>query len=305
MIRQFLELVRFSHTVFALPFALAAAVLAWTAPTPSGTATSFEWKHLAGILAAMVCARTAAMAFNRLVDRRYDAANPRTASRHLPAGKLSQRSVVGLIGVAALGFVASTLVFLPNIIPLALAVPVLVIICGYSFAKRITVAAHWWLGAALALAPVAVWLALRGGIVVERPLDMTPAVVLGLAVMFWVGGFDVIYATLDTAFDRQAGLFSVPAWLGVRSALRVAAASHALMIVALALLGPAARWAGVPLDLGWVWALVVCATAVLLVAEHWLVRPDDLSRVNTAFFHVNAVVSFLVLGGIVVDQWLV
>src|SRR4051812_39926181 len=152
--RLFLELVRFSHTVFALPFALTSAVLAWQrAP--------FRWRDLAGILLCMACARSAAMAFNRLADRRLDAANPRTAGRHLPAGLLSVPAVTAFFLACAGAFVASTLLFLPNPWPLRLAVPVLMFICAYSLTKRFTALAHFWLGASLMLAPLAAWIALR------------------------------------------------------------------------------------------------------------------------------------------------
>ncbi|MCO6458549.1 MAG: UbiA family prenyltransferase [Pirellulaceae bacterium] len=289
--RQLLEMIRFSHTVFALPFALLAGVMAWTAPLPGGGQLLFRWQHLAGILVCMVGARSAAMAFNRLADRRIDGQNPRTRGRHLPAGLLSVGSAVAFTCVAALLFLAGTLLFLPNRLPLLLALPVLAFLLGYSFAKRFTSLAHFWLGAALMLAPVAAWIALRGETLLVEPLDAVPAVLLGLAVLFWVAGFDIIYACQDAEFDAGARLRSVPVTLGVRGALRLAAACHLGMLLILCLLPLSSFLGGPSLPLGWIYGCGLAAVAGLLVYEHALVRPDDLTRVNVAFFHVNTVVS--------------
>lgn len=270
-----LELIRFSHTIFALPFALLSAALAWKVE-------SFRWLDLLGIVLGMVFARSAAMAFNRLVDRHIDAANPRTASRHLPAGTLSARTVTAFTIACSVLFVASTGLFLlrepPNPWPLYLSVPVLLFVLGYSLAKRVTSLVHVWLGAALALAPIAAWIAVTGRISAEPLL-------LGAAVLLWVTGFDVLYACQDTDFDRAAGLHSIPARLGVRRSLRLAAGLHALMLACLVGLGLASP------ALGAVYFVGLAAVAMLLVVEHWLVRPDDLSRVNAAFFQVNGVIS--------------
>jgi 4-hydroxybenzoate polyprenyltransferase len=277
-IRQLLEMIRFSHTLFALPFALLAAVMAWAANARSVPAVPFRWRDVAGILLAMVCARSAAMAFNRLADRRLDALNPRTAGRHLPTGVLSVASVGLFTAVASVGFVAVTLLFLPNRVPLYASVPVLLFLFAYSFAKRFTVLSHLWLGTALALAPVAAWVALR------PELSWAP-LILGGAVMLWVAGFDMIYACQDTDFDVRMRLHSAPARFGVAGALRLAGLCHLAMVALLFL---------VPLvydGFGWVYLAGVAAIAVLLAYEHALVRPDDLTRVNRAFFHVNAVVS--------------
>jgi 4-hydroxybenzoate polyprenyltransferase len=279
-VRSLLELIRFSHTVFALPFALTSAALAWH------RAGAFSWLQLAGILLCMVCARSAAMAFNRLADRRFDAANPRTAGRHLPAGKLSASAVWLFTAACAAGFVASTLIFLfafDNPWPTVLAVPVLLFVCGYSYAKRFTSLSHFWLGASLLLAPVAAWIAIRG---IPDFTEMLVPLLLGGAVLFWVAGFDILYACQDVGFDRTAKLRSVPAALGVPASLRVATACHFVMLGLLVALYFAAR----P-ELGVVYLLGVAAVAVLLAYEHWIVRPDDLSRVNRAFFQVNGVIS--------------
>ncbi len=286
MIRKLLSLIRFSHTLFALPFALLAAAMAWAENARSAPPVPFRWLDLAGILVCMVCARSAAMAFNRIVDRKLDALNPRTAGRHLPAGELSLGAVAAFTVLASLGFVAGTLLFLPhNPIPLAASVPVLAFLFGYSYAKRFTALAHFWLGAALMLAPVAAWVAVR-------PVFSWAPLVLGGAVLFWVAGFDVIYACQDTEFDRRMRLRSVPARLGIGPALRVAAGLHAVM-VGLLLLLPA-----VYEPFGPVFLVGVACIAALLAYEHSVVRPDDLSRVNLAFFHVNALVSLglLLLG---------
>ncbi|MDB5310605.1 MAG: 4-hydroxybenzoate octaprenyltransferase [Gemmataceae bacterium] len=275
-VRRLLELVRFSHTIFALPFALLAAALAWRDEP-------FRWEDLVGILLCMVFARSAAMAFNRLADRRIDAQNPRTAGRHLPAGLLRTGTVWAFTLVCCAGFLGATLLFdlrdPPNPWPLYLGGPVLLFVLGYSLAKRFTSLAHFWLGAALMLAPVAAWIAVKG------LADMAVPLLLGAAVMVWVAGFDILYACQDAAFDREHGLHSVPARLGVPASLRVAAACHVVMVGLLAGLYFASP------HLGTVFLVGLGLIAALLVYEHSLVRADDLSRVNRAFFHVNGVIS--------------
>jgi 4-hydroxybenzoate polyprenyltransferase len=276
-VRSLLELIRFSHTIFALPFALTSAALAWK------RSASFQWQQLVGILLCMVFARSAAMAFNRLVDRRYDAANPRTSGRHLPAGRLTPAVVWLFTIVCAASFAASTLLFLPeNPWPLYLSAPVLLFVCAYSLTKRFTALSHFWLGASLFLAPVAAWIAIRG---LNDISEMLVPLVLGGAVLFWVAGFDILYACQDVDFDRQARLRSVPAALGAPTSLRVALVCHVVMIgllIALRFLCD---------DLGWIYVVGIGAVTLLLAYEHWLVRPNDLSRVNQAFFQVNGVIS--------------
>lgn len=282
-----LEMIRFSHTIFALPFALLSAALAWEE-------TGFRWLDLVGILLCMVCARSAAMAFNRLADRDVDAANPRTAQRHLPSGQLSVAAVRTFTAVCSVGFMAATFLF-TNPWPAYLSVPVLLFISAYSFTKRFTALSHFWLGASLFLAPVSAWIAIVGLGAMLVPL------LIGLAVLFWVAGFDIFYACQDVDFDRQASLHSVPARLGIPLSLRLAAVCHAVMVALLLAL----FWASP--QLGWVYVTGVLAVAVLLMYEHWLVRPDDLSRVNQAFFQVNGVISvglfLLVLLQLAVNRW--
>ena len=263
-IRHLLELIRFSHTLFALPFALLAAMMAWRLQN-----FQIRREEIVGILLCMITARSFAMAFNRLADRHIDATNPRTIGRHLPAGILSVPQVTFFATVCAVGFIASTLLFLPNRLPLMLSIPVLAFLAGYSFAKRFTMLAHFWLGAALALSPIAAWIAIRGAIVLATPSDLLPAVALGGAVITWVAGFDIIYACQDYDVDVAAGHYSIPARVGIPRALRLAAACHAATIVFLASL---------PLvypPFGWMYFATVAAVAALLVYEHVLVRPDD------------------------------
>ncbi|HSG69609.1 MAG TPA: UbiA-like polyprenyltransferase [Planctomycetaceae bacterium] len=276
-LRQFLELIRFSHTLFALPFALLSALLAWQT-------VEFKWRDLAGILLCMVFARSAAMAFNRLVDRKLDAANPRTEKRHLPAGLMSVRTVLAMTIVCCIGFVLSTLLFLPKTWPIILSGPVLLFLLGYSYAKRWTSLCHYWLSAALMLSPIAAWIAITDSLAL-------PPVLLAAVIFFWVGGFDIIYACQDSDYDRQAGLHSVPARFGNKTALRIAFASHLATIGCLFALW---HFSG----LGIIFLAGILLLSALLLYEHSVVSADDLSRVNLAFFRINALVSVgLLLAG--------
>lgn len=284
-VRHFLELIRFSHTIFALPFALLAAVIAWSQP-----GSVFRWRDLVGILVCMVTARSAAMAFNRLVDRKIDAGNPRTARRHIPAGLLSVKAVwIFTVGMSIV-FVASTTLFFPKQWPLRLSVPVLLFLLGYSLSKRFTSFCHYWLSTALMLSPIAAWIAVRD------EFSVIPAALAGV-IFFWVGGFDILYACQDADFDRSQKLNSIPAKYGIRSALRIAFVSHLLTIAMLLVLWKIA-------GLGWIFLAGIILISLLLLYEHSLVRPDDLTRVNIAFFNVNAIISFgiLVLGCL--DLWI-
>ncbi|MEQ8634418.1 UbiA-like polyprenyltransferase [Gimesia maris] len=282
-LRLLLELIRFSHTIFALPFALLSAVLAWRGQ-------QVRWQELVGILLCMLFARSAAMAFNRLVDREIDAQNPRTQGRHLPAGLISVRTVTIFTILTSLAFIASTLLFLPNRWPLYLSIPVLLFLLGYSYAKRFTIFCHYWLSTALMLSPIAAWIAIRGSLSLEPLL-------LGAVVFFWVGGFDIIYACQDVHFDQETRLSSIPSRWGIRKALRFAIFSHFMTIVCLFSLWYVAAL-GIP------FLIAVLAVAGLLVYEHLLVNPDDLGRVNLAFFHVNAVISIGLFFVGLIDVWL-
>jgi len=335
-IRHILEMIRFSHTLFALPFALLAALMAWRANTvdieiqslmsdgPVGAATprisimeikrimeinhdeprsmpkglELRWQEVVGILLCMVAGRSAAMAFNRLADRKIDAINPRTAGRHLPMGLISVPMALSFAVLMSLMFVASTLYFFPNWLPTYLALPTLLFLLGYSYSKRFTWMSHFWLGGALGLAPVFAWIAIRGKVVMVNPWDLLPVLILGGAVKLWVAGFDIIYACQDVEFDRAHRLHSVPARFGVKTALNIAAACHLGMLVLLAIV-PLVY----PLMSGWIWWSGVAAIAALLVYEHRLVSPDDLARVNTAFFNVNAVVSIGLLAVGTIAIW--
>jgi len=296
-IRHLLELIRFSHTLFALPFAMLAAVMAWTAGARAESPQAWRWQELVGILLCMVTARSTAMAFNRLADRQLDAENPRTAGRHLPASTLSVGSVQWFVATNAVAFVLSTLLFLPNRLPLYLSVPILLFLWNYSYAKRFTPLAHFWLGTALALSPVCAWIAIRGDAVLANPADLLAPLVLGGAVLTWVAGFDIIYACQDYDADRRAQLRSVPVWLGIPGALRLAAACHMATIGFLAFLPVVYPF------FGWVYWFGIAVVTVLLVYEHLIVRPDDLTRVNRAFFQVNAVISLGLFAVGSLDLW--
>ena len=288
-IGDFLEMIRFSHTVFALPFALLGALLACIVPANHGDFRPLTLTiRMVAVVLCMITARSAAMSFNRLVDAHIDARNPRTANRHLPSGRLSAISVWIFFASSVAAFLISCALLWPNWLPLAGAVPVLVWICSYSFAKRFTAAAHVWLGIALALAPVCAWIAIRGEQVLADPRDIGPAIVLAAAITCWVAGFDIIYACQDADFDRNHGLHSIPARFGVAGALRIAAVAHGLMLAVLAIL----PWLFPELRLGSIYVASLIGVAVLVAMQHRLVRPHDLARVNVAFFHINAVISF-------------
>jgi 4-hydroxybenzoate polyprenyltransferase len=294
-IRKFLELIRFSHTIFALPFAALSAVWAIVVGHREGTlideASIFQWRSLLGILVCMVAARSFAMAVNRIADREFDAANPRTAGRHLPSGQLSLSSVVGFAVACAVLFIVGTAMFLPNRLPLIFSIPLLLFLAGYSYAKRWTIFVHFWLGIALGLAPICAWVALRGAQVTAEPADLLPALWLGLGVALWVTGFDLIYACQDSDVDRQLGLKSLPARISNRQALRVAAICHGLMLIPFMLIPEACPL----LRLSWIYFAGLGIVAIVLVYEHSMVSAEDLRRINAAFFQANAVISLILL----------
>lgn len=299
LIRRFLEMIRFSHTVFALPFAALGCIFSIVVPSTISLTIPSTILRLLGVLLCMVFARSAAMSFNRVVDVNIDAANPRTASRHIPSGELSTQQVWAFFFATSLCFVLSCLCFIPNWLPLVFSVPVLVWICGYSLAKRFTSAAHLWLGVALALSPVCAWIAMRGEEVVANPADVSPAIGLAIAIAFWVAGFDIIYACQDAEFDRQSGLNSVPARFGIAGALRISSVLHAAMIVTLAIL----PFAFPQLSLGILYGVALLVVTALLIRQHAIVSPSDLGRVNVAFFNINAIISFYLSLAAGVDSW--
>ncbi len=272
------RMVKFSHTVFALPFALASAAMA-----AHGHGVTLG--QIAAILLAMVGARTAAMGFNRIVDRRIDAANPRTAGRELPTGQVSLTAAAVLTGASAALFVGAAAWLGP--LCLRLAPVVLFFVFGYSFTKRFTWLCHLALGFAIGMAPVGAWIAVRGDL-------GAPALWLLLAVTTWIGGFDILYALADREFDRQAGIRSIPARFGVRAALALSGLAHVGSVVALFMAGLAAHLGGI------YFAGVLAATA-MLIWEHAIVRPSDLSRLDVAFFNLNGYVSVVYLVATLLD----
>jgi 4-hydroxybenzoate polyprenyltransferase len=276
-LRTTLEMIKFEHTLFALPFAFLGAVLA-----ADGLPT---WWQIFWITVAMVGARSAAMSFNRIIDRNFDAENPRTANRELPSGKLS-------VPFAWIFFSASVGLFLLasyelNRLTLLLSPIALTSVLGYSYAKRFTNFSHLILGWALAISPTGAWIAVRGAIDSEIPI------LLSLLVMMWTAGFDVLYACQDFEYDRQKGLRSIPARFGIKNSLTIARVFHAQAFFVLILLY-------LITGLGWLALIGVIATGALLIYQHTLVKPNDLSRLNAAFFTTNAFVSvilFLTFGG--------
>jgi 4-hydroxybenzoate polyprenyltransferase len=270
-LRITLEMIKFEHTLFALPFAFIGALLA-----RKGIPTAWQ---AAWIIAAMVGGRSAAMTFNRIADFHYDKSNPRTSGRALPRGTLSMQFAVAFtIAMSAL-FVFSA--WQLNWLCFYLSFPTLAILLLYSYTKRFTSLSHIVLGFAVGCAPLAAWLAIRGEFA-------WPPILLSAAVMFWVAGFDLIYALQDVDFDRKTKLFSLPSKIGIASALRVSMLFHALTVL---LLTGTATLA----NLGWIAYVGIAIVAGILYWEHRLVTPHDLSRVNVAFFNLNGYISILLL----------
>ena len=278
-LNKWLSFVRFSHTLFALPFALAAMAIA--AREHHGWP---GWRVFGLVLAAMVCARTCAMAFNRIVDRKLDALNPRTAGRHLPTGQISLFSAVALCALTGAGLVAAS--FFLNPICFYLSPVALVAICFYSLTKRFTDYTHFFLGLALALAPVGAWLAVKGTHI--SGLEIVQMVVLAGVVVLWLVGFDIIYALQDYDFDRKHGLHSLVVAWGPKNALQAAFLAHLLMCGLLLGFGLLCGFR-IAYLVGWM-IIVGC-----LVLEHWIARRRSLNWINIAFFRLNAVVSAVFL----------
>ncbi|QMV19528.1 4-hydroxybenzoate octaprenyltransferase [Granulicella sp. 5B5] len=275
-----LEMIKWEHSIFALPFALTGAVLA-----------AGGWPRLpvlGWILVCMVSARSAAMAFNRLVDARIDAANPRTAMRAIPAGQLSSGFVAAFTVVAAAIFIFAAAML--NRLTLELAPLALLVVLGYSYMKRVTRWSHLVLGLALGIAPSAAWIAVRGSYD-PRMLLLTGIVIL------WVGGFDVLYACQDFDYDRKAGLFSIPATFGLEGAFWIARAMHIGVLVLIALLVHA-------FALGPIALVGMAVVALLLAYEHAIISPKDLRRMNAAFFTLNGIISVVFFLAVAADIFL-
>lgn len=290
-LRVWAEMVKLSHSIFALPFALIATFLAGQDIEGRG------WPYLGQlglILVCMVSARSVAMTFNRLVDAEIDSRNPRTAIRPLPSGRLSRAAALTMLilsvvtfGLGCLGFS----IFYSNTWPILLSGPVLVYLCFYSYCKRFTQWSHFVLGSAIAMSPVASWIAISPETV------GVSAVLLAVAVTCWIGGFDVIYACQDIEVDRAEGLYSLPSRLGAGPALWVARGAHVVCVLALIALGATA-------DLGIYYAIGVAVAGILLVVENSLVRSGDYRHVNLAFFTINGLVSVVLAAGAITDVFL-
>jgi 4-hydroxybenzoate polyprenyltransferase len=278
--RSLLEMIKFSHTVFAFPFALMGATLASLVSGAPPSAGQVFW-----ICLAMVGARSAAMGLNRIIDAKIDAGNPRTATRHIPAGKVSRAEAWLFVGVSSALLLGAAWMLNPLcfvLAPVALSLFVL-----YALCKRFTSLAHVVLGVCLAGAPIGAWIALRGDL-------QWPVLALGLAVLFWVAGFDIFYALQDVDYDREKGLHSIPARLGVPRAILVGKIFHGVMVALLALLP-----LGVPL--GWIYYLGLVVVCCLIAYEHRLVKPDDLSKLDAAFFNMNGWISVTIFLFTLVD----
>jgi len=266
-LRTYLEMIRFSHTLFALPFAFMGAILA-AGGFPSG-------RTLGWILAAMVGARSGAMGMNRIADRHLDALNPRTRDRALPQGRIALGEAVTFVVVSFGVFLLAA--WMLNPLCFALAPVAILIVCVYSYTKRFTAGSHLVLGLSLALAPIGAWLAVTGSLAL-------PALILGIGVLFWVAGFDILYAFMDIEFDRRTGLFSIPVRLGMARGLVVAGVFHTITVGCLALLIPLLR-------LGPIYGTGLACAAALLFYEHRLVHRHGLAKLDMAFFNVNGILS--------------
>jgi len=271
-VRTTLQMIKFEHTLFALPFAFLGAVMAANGMP--------EWRAIVWITVAMAGARSAAMTFNRIVDRDIDAQNPRTASRELPSGKLSLGFAWAFLFVSVGVFLLAA--YSLNWLTFALSPIALLSVLGYSYAKRFTAFAHVFLGWALSITPTAAWIAVRGAIDSEVPL------LLSVIVLMWTAGFDVLYACQDLEFDKKAGLRSIPARFGIKQSLWIARLFHLQAFIVLLILYAVT-------DLGWLAFTGVAAVGLLLIYQHTLIKANDLSRMNAAFFTTNAFVSVILL----------
>lgn len=277
-ILTFGRMIKFSHTVFALPFALSAVILAWKDHEP-------DMSVLGWIILAMVGARSAAMGFNRIIDAPMDLKNPRTANREIPAGILTRKSAGLFVGASSLVFVFAAAMLGP--LCFWLSFPVLILLLFYSYTKRFTAYCHIYLGFAISLAPLGAWIAVTGGFSV-------PILFLTLALMTYIAGFDILYACQDTAFDGETGLFSIPSAIGPRNAMAVSQLLHGFTIVLLFTMY-------LSFDMDRVFLLFLGVIGLLLVVEHRLVKPDNLEHINIAFFHMNSLVSITLFAGVLTE----
>jgi 4-hydroxybenzoate polyprenyltransferase len=281
-VRTFLEMIKFEHTIFALPFAYLGMVLAW------GSWEKANWWDFLWITVAMAAARTAAMALNRYIDRQIDGVNPRTAGRPIQTGAIDARSVL-LFAAMALVVLAGA-AWMLNPLAFYLFPGALIFLIGYAYTKRFTWLCHYVLGFTDGLAPMGAWVAVTGSLFTAADL---PAWLLLAIVTFWIGGFDIIYACQDVGFDRRVGLQSIPARFGLKRGLQVAAASHILTVLLLVILGLIST-PTFPSGLAWPYWVGVIAVAGLLLYEHSLVKPHDLSKLGMAFFNVNGYISITI-----------
>jgi 4-hydroxybenzoate polyprenyltransferase len=281
VISGYLEAIKFSHTVFALPFALLAAALAFRNSV-------LQPAKIIWIILAMVGARTWAMSINRVVDAKFDALNPRTAQRAVAAGTISHRNMLGFGFLGALVFVASAAAL--SVTALYCSVPVLLILASYSYTKRFTVLCHFWLGLCLSLAPLGAWVAIKE--------SLQPHIfILSAAITFWVGGFDIIYALQDENFDRTNHLMSIPSRFGTNNALWIARTSHAVSALFFLFFG----WTAA---LGWLYFIGLGAAVVLMTQQHLMVRKGSLEKIDFAFFNLNGWIAILLFLAASLSVWI-
>ena len=271
--------IQIAHTVFALPFALASAHLAFQ------LVGGYKLSTLLAILVCMVTARTGAMSFNRFLDRKLDSENPRTGNRSIPSGRAKPLDALAVVIVCSMIFIAACWFLGP--LPLILSIPTLAFLLGYSWSKRYTVLTHLWLGSALAIAPAGAWIAIMG-------ILTWPPVILSLAVAGWVAGFDVIYSLQDIEFDKANRVFSVPARFGTVAALWIAKFLHLASFAFLLIFGTV-------MQLGWPYFAALAIAGIVLIIEHMMVRPNDFSRVGIAFFTMNGIISILIYIGVLLS----
>lgn len=278
---EFGHMIKFSHSVFALPFALSGAILA-------DQKVALTWPVLVWVLVAMVAARSAAMGFNRLIDKKYDAQNPRTKKRHLPSGKISEKQIILFVLFFSGLFVFAS--YKLNLLCFFLSPVALAVVFLYSYTKRFTSFSHYVLGIALGLSPIGAWLAVTG-------YFAWAPILLSLAVVFWVAGFDIVYSCQDIDFDKESGLFSVPKLIGLKNALLLARISHLISFLLMSYLA----WL-VPLNFIYTAGLIIIAG--LLTYEHSLVKSDDLAELDIAFFNMNGFISIVFFVSVIGDLWL-